>query len=748
MTEGSGLEISLGAKRLIESAQQKMHEGKHSFLGLHHWLLAMLEKHAPMAESMVRNIDIENTRKLLLARISQGDFGTALEESAVIQKSSERAKQRGKAQVSERDIVFILLQLAGYTIQDADGMTIPVIEKEEIPGEINQTPSPLKDAIPLENEKESSSNTPTLEQFGRDLTQEARNGKIRPLVGREEEIQLMIETLCRTSKRNPVLIGPAGVGKTAIVEGLAQYVISGKVPEFLKNSRIIALQPSTLVAGAHYAGELDKRMQAILKEATSEGILLFIDEIHTIMGTGGMMGTSDIGSMLKPALARGDIACIAATTDDEYRKFIETDTALERRFQPIRVHELNPDQTFVVLQSVREVLATKRNITMDDGILRWLIQFGDQNMRNRHFPDKAVDLLEQCVAHSIAIGKNTVEMSDAQEVGQRMVGMPLSLEKRLDNLKNHLEQQGILSSDEIQIVINRLQVTMRGLDLRSGRPNVVLLLSGDAANNSDVLAETLSKELFGSTDRVITIDFSRFTHPADISLLVGAPPGYVGYSDSLPLHRIAQIPWCILRFENIDQCVSSIRSFISQGLETGMIVDGRGRPLYFSDTVVILTADISISVQHGLGFKTDSVQIKSEDVFKAVVECVGQEVAEQIDLFVPGLAKSGGLTQKWLKEHLLKDLTDRYLSQGVELLWDQTTIAWLSKQQEAYLSERDWEHWVDEALSPALIPYLPKTGKGSAVAVRVKMNENQVVIEPIEQEKRNGIQNQTSGRDI
>ena len=734
MSERAGLEISLGAKRLIESAQQKMQEAKHSFLGINHWLLAMFERHAPMAEAMVKNLDTENTRKLLLARVSQGDFGAALEENAVIQKASERAKQRGKAQISERDVVYVLLQLAGYTIQDADGMTLPVIEKEDISNGGNQTPSPLKEGISSEIEKEDLSKTPTLEQFGRDLTQEARSGKLRPLVGREEEIQLMVETLCRTSKRNPVLIGPAGVGKTAIVEGLAQRIISGSVPEFLKNSRIIALQPSTLVAGAHYAGELDKRMQAILKEATTEGILLFIDEIHTIMGTGGMMGTSDIGSMLKPALARGDIACIAATTDDEYRKFIETDTALERRFQPIRVHELNPDQTYVVLQSVREVLATKRNVMMDDGILRWLIQFGDQNMRNRHFPDKAVDLLEQCVAHSIAVGKNSVELADAQEVGQRMVGMPLSLEKRLKNLEHHLSQQGILSSDEIQTLINRLQVTMRGLDLRSDRPNVVLLLSGDAANNSDVLAETLSKELYGSTDRVITIDFSRFTHPADISLLVGAPPGYVGYSDSLPLHRLAQIPWCILRFENIDQCIVSIRSFISQGLENGMIIDGRGKPLYFSDTVVLLTADVSISVQHGLGFRAESIQIKSEDIFKAVVETIGQEVAEQIDLFVPGLAKIGGLTQKWLEEHLLKDLSDRYLSQGVELHWDQTTIAWLSKQQEAYLSERDWEHWVDEALSPALIPHLPSTGKGTAIAVNVKMNDNQVVIEPIKQE--------------
>ena len=732
MSEENGMEMTIGAKRLLETAAQKMQESRHAYLGVNHWMLALLERHSAMAESMVQNLNADDTRKLLLDRVLRGDLGTALEEIKLVQFASERAKQRGKTIIAERDIAFAILQAAGYQIQDGDGASFPVVERDE-PSSEQQESNPFKENI--QNSAPETGSTPTLDQFGRDLTREARDGKLRPLVGRDEEVQLMIETLCRTTKRNPVLIGPAGVGKTAIVEGLAQRVVSGNVPDFLKKSRVIALQPSTLVAGAHYAGELDKRMQSILKEATGEGILLFIDEIHTIMGTGGMMGTSDIGSMLKPALARGEIACIAATTDDEYRKFIETDTVLERRFQPIRVHELNVEQTFIVLKSVRDGLATRRNVEMDDGILRWLIQFGDQNMRNRHFPDKAVDLLEQCVAHALAIGRNVVDLTDAQEVAQRMVGMPLSLEIRLQNLEEHLTQQGILSEDEIQALINRLQVTMRGLDLRSGRPNAVLLLSGDAATNSDVLSEALSSELFGATDRIITIDFSRFTHPADISLLVGAPPGYVGYSDSLPLHRLAQIPWCILRFENMDQCVSSVRSFIAQGLETGMIVDGRGKPLYFSDTVILITADVLISMHQGIGFKTEAVQVKSEDVVKAITESIGQEIAEQIDLFIPGLAKSGGLTQKWLEEHLLTDLTNRYLGQGVELHWDQTTINWLASQQEQYLSERDWERWVDEALSPAIIPHIPKKGKGKLIAVNVKIDENKVVIEPMNQEK-------------
>ena len=530
------------------------------------------------------------------------------------------------------------------------------------------------------------------------------------LVGREEELQLTMETLCRNTKRNPVLIGPAGVGKTAIVEGLANRVIGGNVPAPLKDVRIISLQPSVLVAGTNTRGDLEKRMQSILTEAAQQRVILFIDEIHTIIGAGGMVGTNDLGALLKPALARGEIAVIAATTDDEYRRFIEADTALERRFQPIRINELSPELTFKILSALRDRLSPKYNVRVADDVLEWLVRFGQQYMKNRQFPDKAVDLLEQSIAHAVAQGSPVLDMKEAQEVAQRMVGMPLSLENRLSSLQKVLQEQGLMRPEEVGGLLNRLQVTMRGLDLRAGRPNAVLLLSGAAAELSETISRTIAASLFGDAERVVTIDMSRMQHPMDVSLLVGAPPGYVGYSERLPLHRLIQIPWCVVRLENIDLCHPSVRAVVNQGLQEGRLTDGQGKSIYFSDAVVLMTAEVTIQVQRSLGFQLKDEQgVEVGDVYKAVAELIGNELASQVDLFMPGI-QPASISREWLKDHMLADLADRYLKQGLKLNWDTSLVDWLAEARNQFLSERDWERWIDYSLSPAIVDFLPKPG--------------------------------------
>ncbi|HHU87454.1 MAG: AAA family ATPase [Pelotomaculaceae bacterium] len=241
---------------------------------------------------------------------------------------------------------------------------------------------------------------------------EACKGKLRRLVGREEEIQLIIETLCRRTKRNPILVGPAGSGKTAIIEGLANKIVLGKVPKELRNVFVYELQPSVLVAMAAEDGGLEKVIKEMLAEASQPDVILFFDEVHTIIGSGGLPGTTDIASMLKPPLARGDIACIAATTEDEYYRFIEPDPALARRFQPIRVQELSAEETLQVVSSLRDELRISRKVRVSDYVLRWLVYFAQQFIKNRHFPDKAVDLLEH--------GEITAEIAEIKEKQEKM----------------------------------------------------------------------------------------------------------------------------------------------------------------------------------------------------------------------------------------------------------------------------------------------------------------------------------------
>ena len=574
--------------------------------------------------------------------------------------------------------------------------------------------------------------TPTLEQFGRDLTREAVEGKLAPFVGREEEIQLTIETLCRRMKRNPVLVGPAGVGKTAIVEGLANRIARGEVPELLRGSRLLAIQPSTLVAGASMLGEVEKRMNAIIDEASQDAILLFIDEVHSIMGAGGREGTGDIASLLKPALARGALACIAATTDDEYRRFIETDSALERRFQPIRVQEMTAEQTLSVLAALRDDYAATRGVRVSDEVLGWLLDFAGRFLRNRFFPDKAVDLLEQFVAHAIAHGKTAVDQATARAVAQRIVGMPIAIEERESALRDSLLERSLLADEEVRSLVNRLRVTMRGLDLRPSRPNAIILLIDELAENGEALSVAISESLFGAAERVVTIDFSRFTQAHDITMLIGAPPGYVGYSETLPLHRVAQMPWCTLRCENIDACHPAILEVLTNALAEGFLTDARGKRIYLSDTVVVLTAGVKIESKRRVpGFQQKKEEAApARSTARGVAErALGAELVDQCDLVCAEVLTSEQASRHWLRKHLLADITERYHKQGLLLHWDESMIDWLMRQKSAYNNERDWERFVDERLSPLLIHQLPCGGDEGIKSLVLKCDGDAIQVD-------------------
>ncbi len=272
-----------------------------------------------------------------------------------------------------------------------------------------------------------------LREVGRELTADAEKGKIKAVIGRELEIQMMIETLCRATKSNPVLVGAAGVGKTALVEGLAIKIASGQVPQKLRDCRLFSVTASSLVAGSHWYGTIETKIKYLLEEARRDRVLVFIDEIHTIVGTSPDSGdsTRDIAQQLKPALSRGDIKLIGATTDEEYRRFIEIDEALERRFQPIRVPELSSEQTFGILKDLANGYRSKNNIEVGENILRLVLAYGERFMRNRHLPDKAIDLLEQTVGFAESKDKKIVTAEDARQVVQRMVGMPTDLVSRI-----------------------------------------------------------------------------------------------------------------------------------------------------------------------------------------------------------------------------------------------------------------------------------------------------------------------------
>ncbi|MEM2889784.1 MAG: AAA family ATPase [Candidatus Hadarchaeum sp.] len=707
-------DIAPGVASLIELAKKICQEHQHSQLGLYHWMLAILERNPKMVETLSPNIDVPKAILDIQLHLKKGNCGEVLEVEALLSEAETLARNEQRERIYERDLIKILL----------GKIELPQKEGEEtvtaMPSGWDNLKSRSEEETRLEEEEFK-----TLRFYGRDLIEEARQGKLTPVVGREEEINLVIEVLHRHAKRNPVLIGPAGVGKTAIVEGLAQRIVNKDVPERLRNVRLFAIQPSHLVIGLSSPGEFEKRLRDLIHEANHPNVILFIDEVHSMIGVGGYPSLTDFASQLKPSLSRGEITCIAATTDDEYRRFIENDAALERRFLPVRVQEPTPEETMEILIALREPLATQRGVQVSDELLRYIIEFAGQFMKNRFFPDKAIDLFDQCIAYAATHETRELTHQEVQIVLERMIGMPINLSENLKRLRQSLERNSMLDKEARETLISRLQVTLRGLDVRPNRPNAVLLLGGEAAALSEILAMTISETLFGSAQRVVRIDFSRFVHPADITMLIGASPGYVGYGQRTPLHQIVQTPWCTLICENIDACHEQILPFLRQALASGIVTDGTGKNIYLSDTIIILTAR---SIQgerqkQGMGF------IPGLETHPTSTPLMDEELMQYVDIFFTQAVERTSEKGYWINEQLLQPLKEIFELKGFHLIWEESFIQWAKDRSKEILNQREWERFVDEHISAPIVAQLPEGGRTKPRTFYIRVERGKLKVE-------------------
>lgn len=707
--------VSEGAFQILLSAEKRKGSGRHSTLGLHHFLLALLERNGAMAEGMTDGLDSTETAENLRNELRSGNVGAPLDAETVVERARAHARQRGKSHAAERDFAAVILSAAEYVLHEPSSIGSASFSTSKA----ESTQSPRTDA----GARAESKQPPFLSKFADNLTQKARDGEIIDVINRDEEIDLMIETICRRTKRNPLLIGHAGVGKTAIVEGLAMRIVAGEVPEPLKDREIWALQASSLVAGTQMIGELEKRMDAIIEEAQNSKVLLFIDEVHSIVGSGGRPGISDISSHLKPALARGELACLAATTDNEFRRYIEPDKALERRFQPIRVQQLNADQTLTILSSLSQVLEKETGVSIPEELLPWLVNFAEKTMRNRYFPDKGIDLLEQCVAHAVATGKKELTLETAKSVSTRMVGIPKDLEAQLDDLHMKLGEGSVVDDSNIESILTRLRVTGRGLDYRVERPNLVLMLVGEMANRGAAISAAFAVAFFGSPDREITIDLGRFSTHWDLTMLLGAAPGYIGHSEEVPLHKLAQAPWSVVRFENVDSCHPAIREVVGQALEQGFFTDSRGKRIYLSEAIVILTASIGVSGRRAIGFGGED-SATANDGEQSIETVFGTDFVDQVDLVLASQTQSATDRTIWIENNILLPLADRYEQNNLAVTWSADLVSWLQEQCGQSLTPRDWERVVEEKLAPLLIEHIPETLDDGTAKVVIESGES------------------------
>jgi ATP-dependent Clp protease ATP-binding subunit ClpC len=650
-------------------------------------------------------------------------------------------------------VVEVVLRAAGYTVHGmtgpVDGMPVAADasagrpRREAAPGaESRAEVEPETPRGPLAWIPRAKRPTPTLDAFGRDLTEEAKAGRLPALIGREAELSVVVETLCRRTKRNPVLVGPAGTGKTAVVEGLAARIVAGEVPALLRGFRIVQLSPSSLVAGAGVYGVLDERMKAILAEASQDGIALFIDELHSIVGAGGARGSGDLASLIKPALARGEIACIAATTDEEYRRFIEDDPALERRFAPVLVREPTVEQTIEIVRSHRDALVRLRGVALDDALLGRIVRFAGDAMPDRRYPDKAVELLEQVVAHAVATGATTATAGDVEAVGRRLTGLPTDVEVRLDALAARLDAAGLLAPTDVEALVDRIGVGMRGADVRRERPNAVVLLAGEQSRAAATLAVTLADGLFGSPDRIVTIEAGRMTQDHDVAMLVGAPPGYVGYSDDLPIHAIDRMRACVVLVEDVDHANPVVLDVLGRALGSGVLADGAGRPIHLSETVVLLATASAASAKRPIGFDPSAAGVPAPGDSRGPAAGVaaphgtadqrtllGAILGDEVDVVVTE-APGSGSREAWIERMLLPEVARRFADRGIALAWDPSVPPHLAAQGPIGTQGRSWERYLDDELGPLVAEAIDAAGvAGAPASVRATVRDGVLTLE-------------------
>ena len=503
--------------------------------------------------------------------------------------------------------------------------------------------------------KTSKTGTPALDKYGRDLTAQARHGELDPVVGRQAEIERVVQILSRRKKNNPILIGEPGVGKSAIVEGLALRIENGEATA-LQGKRIVSLDIASMVAGTTYRGQFEERMKTVINELHKHPeVILFVDEIHTIMGAGNAQGSLDAANILKPALARGEVQCIGATTIHEYRKSIEKDGALERRFQKVMVQPTSADETYAVLTRISEVYGTFHHVHYTEEALRACVKLTDRYITDRFFPDKAIDAMDEVGAwkgSQLKSENGNLEGNEAvtQEVTEadvawvvsRMSGVPVQRVaqaegEQLRRMNTVLKQRVIGQDKAIDTIVKAIQRSRMGLR-NPNKPIGSFFLLGPTGVGKTHLAQCLAEEMFGSRDAIVRFDMSEYIEKHTVSLLVGAPPGYVAHEEGGKLtEAVRRKPYSIVLFDEIEKAHADIFNILLQVMDEGRLTDRQGRIVDFRNTIIIMTSNVGTRQLNdfgtGIGFQADEIDEKQTEsmLTKALHRTFPPEFVNRLD---------------------------------------------------------------------------------------------------------------------
>jgi ATP-dependent Clp protease ATP-binding subunit ClpC len=680
------------ARKVMQLANQEAQRFNHEYIGTEHILLGLVKEGSGVAANVLKNLDIDLRKiRLEVEKIVQTGPGTEMvtmgklpqtpRAKKVIEFSIEEARNLNHNYVGTEHLLLGLLReqegVAAQVLMNL-GLKLDDVREEVLNLLGHNMPSDTESGGnggggAERGSGKSKSKTPALDSFGRDLTELARQGKLDPVIGRANEIERVIQILSRRQKNNPVLLGEAGVGKTAIVEGLAQAVIDGNVPDLLRDRRIVVLDLAMMVAGTKYRGQFEERIKAVMNEVRrAKTTILFIDELHTLVGAGGAEGAIDASNVLKPALARGEIQCIGATTLDEYRKYIEKDAALARRFQEIIVNPPSKDEAVEILKGLRDRYEAHHRVQITDTALLSAVELSDRYISGRCLPDKAIDVIDEAGARvrlkamtrppdlkeldeqieklnqekEAAVAEQDFEKAAAlrdqadklkkkkesitrdwrekaketdgvvddeviAEVVSKMTGVPL---KRLGDDETarllKMEQElhtAVVSQDEaIKAIAKAVRKSRAGLK-DPKRPIGSFVFAGPTGVGKTLLAKRLAQFMFGDENNIVQLDMSEYMEKHNVSRLVGAPPGYVGYEEGGQLtEKIRRKPYSVVLLDEIEKAHPDVWNMLLQIMEEGRLTDNVGRVVDFKNTIIIMTTNIGaeqITGREAFGFQ-------------------------------------------------------------------------------------------------------------------------------------------------
>jgi ATP-dependent Clp protease ATP-binding subunit ClpC len=687
------------ARKVMALANQEAQRFNHEYIGTEHILLGLVKEGSGVGANVLKNLDVDlrkvrlEVEKLVKAgpeMVTMGKLPQTPRAKKVIEYAIEEARNLNHNYVGTEHLLLGLLRehdgVAAQVLMNL-GLKLEEVREEvlNLLGAGNERSEEMEGGVAgtagasgaqasgggsAAAAKGGKSKTPALDSFGRDLTELARENTLDPVIGRQIEIERVVQVLCRRTKNNPVLLGEAGVGKTAIVEGLAQRIISGDVPEILHDKRLVVLDLAMMVAGTKYRGQFEERIKAVMNEVRrAKNVMLFIDELHTLVGAGGAEGAIDASNVLKPALARGEIQCIGATTFDEYRKYIEKDAALARRFQAITVDPPTDEQTIEIIKGLRDRYEQHHRVKITDAAVKAAVDLSGRYITGRVQPDKSIDVIDEAGARvriksmtkppnlaeiegdieRLSVSKDeAVKAADYEraaelrdqaeqlrrkkeelqkewrtkaqavdgvvdedvvaEVVSKMTGVPLQrLEKneaqRLLELEKELHKKVVSQDEAIKAISKSIRRARAGLK-DPKRPMGSFIFVGPTGVGKTLLAKALAEFMFGDEEALIHLDMSEYMEKHNVSRLVGAPPGYVGYEEGGQLtERIRRRPYSVVLLDEVEKAHPDVFNMLLQIMEEGRLTDSFGRNVDFRNTIMIMTSNLGADlIKGGAGF--------------------------------------------------------------------------------------------------------------------------------------------------